>query len=130
MDADQASHVLQRLQLLEQAAMDKLNVWRRAEHALVEAQNRIAQLDRALPQGGRPATSVGHVVDTRVLGRPDKWDGSENAWPTWSFVMKAHAGATDRELSTDMTSAEISTDASRNESTSPRKKSRSVQFLI
>ena len=37
----------QRLQLLEQAATEQLNARRNAEHALVEAQTRIAQLDQA-----------------------------------------------------------------------------------
>ena len=54
MDADQASQVLQRLQLLEQAATEQLNARRGAEHALVEAQNRtmrsskVADLQRQL----------------------------------------------------------------------------------
>ena len=29
--------------------------------------------------GGRPGTVAGQAVDTRVLGRLDKWDGSEKA---------------------------------------------------
>ena len=77
MDADQASQVLQRLQLSEQEATEQLHARRGAEHALVEAQNRIAQLDQALQHGGRLGATTGQVVDTRVLGRPDKWDGSE-----------------------------------------------------
>ena len=48
MDAEQASQMLQRLQLLEQAATEQLNARRNAEHALVEAQTRITQLDQAL----------------------------------------------------------------------------------
>ena len=62
------------------------NALRGAECALVEAQTRITQLDQALQQGGRPGAAAGQVVDTRVLGRPGKWDGSEKAWPGWSFV--------------------------------------------
>ena len=81
MEADQAAQVLQRWQLLD-AATEQLNARRGAKLALAEAQNRIAQLDRALQQSARPMGSVGHVVDTRVLGRPHKWDGSETAWPT------------------------------------------------
>ena len=77
MDTEQASQVLQRLQVLEQAATQQLNARRGAERSLVEAQTRITQLDQALQQGGRPGTAAGQVVDTRVLGRPDKWDGSE-----------------------------------------------------
>ena len=66
MDADQASQVLQRLRLLElgTGSDEQLNERRGAEHALVEPQNTIAQLDHALQQGGRPATSAGQVVDT------------------------------------------------------------------
>ena len=68
------------------------------------------------------------VVDTRVLGRPDKWDGSEKACPNWSFVMKAHS--IDQQLSEDMTSAEISTEAFSNESMTRRNKARSVQLYF
>ena len=127
MHADQPAHVPQRLQRSEQAATEQLHARRGAEHALVEAQNRIAQLGQALHRGARPTVSVGQVVDTRVLWRPDMLDGSQKAWPNWSFVMKAYAGAVDQQLSDDMTSAEISTDVSRNESMTPRKQSRSVQ---
>ena len=66
------------MQVLEQAATEQLSARRGAERALVEAQTRITQLDQALQQGGRLG---GQVVDTRVLRRPDKWDGSEKAWP-------------------------------------------------
>ena len=76
MDADRASQVIQRLQLLKQAATQQLNAWRGAEHELVEAQNRITPLYQALQQGGRPTTSV-----DRVLGRTGKWDTCEKAWP-------------------------------------------------
>ena len=121
MDADQAAQVVQRLQLLEQTmTTELLNARSDAEHALVEAQNRIAQLDQAFQRGARPTVSVCQVVDTRVLGRPDKWDGSEKAWPNWSFVMKAYAGVIDQQLSEDMTSAEISTDAMSNDSMTRR----------
>ena len=122
--------MLQSLQLLEQAATEQLTARRRAEHALVDAHSRIEQLDQALQQGARSTASVDQVLDTRVLGRPDKWDGSEKAWPNWRFVMKAHAGAIDQHLSTGMTSAEISTDALSNESMTPRKQSRSVQLYL
>ena len=58
-----------KLATLEQAATEQLNARRGAEHALVEAQSRIAQLDQALQQGARPSTAVGQVLGTRVLGR-------------------------------------------------------------
>ena len=78
MDADQAAQVLQRLRQVEQAATEQLNARTAAEHASIETQNRIGQLDQALQQGARPAVSVGQVTDTRVLGRPDKWDGKQH----------------------------------------------------
>ena len=58
----------------------QLNARRGAEHALVEAQNKIAQMDQALQQGERPMVSVGQLVDTRVLARPNMWDGRKKAW--------------------------------------------------
>ena len=69
---------------------------------MVEAQSRVA---------GRPGAADGQV-DTRVLVRTDKWYDSEKAWPIWSFVTRAYAGAIDRDLSKDTTNAEISTDVS------------------
>ena len=54
-----------------------------------QAQTRVTQLDDALQQGGRPATSGGQVVDTCVLGRPD-WDGSEKAWPSDESFRGSH----------------------------------------
>ena len=132
MDAEQASQVLQRLRALEQAETEQLNARRGAERALVEARTRITQLDQALQQGGRPGTAAGQVVDTRVLGRPDKWDGSEKAWTNWSFVMKAHAGAIDQALSADMTTAECSMDAMSNDTMTGEKKGkeRAVVFRL
>ena len=108
----------------------QLNARRGAERALVEAQTRITQLDQALQQGGRPGTAAGQVVDTRVFGRPDKWDGSEKAWSNWSFVMKAYAEAIDQALSADMTTAECSTDAMSNDTMTGETKARSVQLYF
>ena len=128
--AERASQVFQRLQLLEQAATEQLNARRNAEHALVEAQTRITQLDQALQQGGRPAAAAGQVVDTRVLGMPDKWDGGKKSWRNWSFVMKAYAGAISQELSTDMTNAESSTDVLSKETMAGQRMARSVQLYF
>ena len=38
--------------------------------------------------GGGPH---GFGIDTRMLGRPDTFDGSESKWGDWSTVMKAYA---------------------------------------
>ena len=118
------------LRVLEQAATEQLNARRGAERALVEAKNRIALLDQALQQGGRPRTAAGQWWILVQLGRPDKWDGSEMAWPNWSFVMEAYAGAIDQDLSADMTTAECSTDAVSNNAMTGERKARSVQLCF
>ena len=69
---------------------------------MVEAQSRV---------GGRPGAADGQV-DTRVLVRTDKWYASEKAWPIWSFMTRAYAGAIDRDLSLDTTNADVRTDVS------------------
>ena len=69
---------------------------RDAEHVVVEAHNRV---------GERPGAADGQV-DTRVLGKVDKWNSSWKAWPIWSFVIKAYDVAVDQQVS----GAEISTD--------------------
>ena len=61
--------------------------------------------------GGRPGAADGQV-DTRVPVRMDKWYVNEKAWPIWSFVTRAYAGAIDRDLPLDTTNADISTDVS------------------
>ena len=80
MDAEQASQLLQRLKLIEQAATEQLNARRHAEHALVEARTKITQLDQALHS---KVDDVAHQSDKWwilvFLGRPDKWDGGEKA---------------------------------------------------
>ena len=70
------------------------------------------------------------MVDNRVVGNPDKWDGSEKAWPNWSFVTKAYEGVVDQKLSHDMTEAEISTTVLDNDSMSPEAQARSVQLYL
>ena len=125
MDAEQTSQVLQRLQVLEQAATEQLNARRGAERALVEAQTKTTQLDRV----DDLVQQLDKVVGTRVFGRLDKWDGSEKAWPNWSFVMKELAWEPSiKLLSADMTTAECSTDAMSNDTMTGEKKARSVQL--
>ena len=91
-----------------------------AERALAEAQGRISQLTQTFQQGTRV---TGNVVDTRVFGKQDKWYVSEKAWPKWSFVAKAYAGAIDQLLSDDMTVLD-------NDSVSPESQARSVQLYF
>ena len=69
---------------------------------VVEAQSRV---------GGRPGAADGQV-DTRELVKTEKRYVGEKAWPIWSLVTRAYAGAIDRDLSLDTTTAEISTHVS------------------
>ena len=44
----------------------------------------------------------GFGIDTRMLGRPDTFDGSESKWGDWSTVMKAYAALCNASLVTTM----------------------------
>ena len=125
-DAEQSAHVLKRLQQLEQAVTEQVVARRQAEQILAETQGRITQLSQTFQQG---AEGSGQVIDTLVLGKPDKWDGSEKAWPNWSFVAKAYTGVIDQQLSDDMSQAEICTTVLNNDRMSPGSQARSVQLL-
>ena len=95
MDAEQAAHVIQRLQQLEQVATEQALAGEHAERAPAEAQSKITQLTHTCQQGTR---ATGQVVDTRVLGKPDKWDGSEKGGANMELRGKAYAGAIDQQL--------------------------------
>ena len=73
--------VIQRLQILESTAVEQL------DRALLKFQNGIAL------RWTRQMTSIGQELDTRVLGKVDKWNGSRKAWPNWSFVIKSEQRA-------------------------------------
>ena len=81
--------VFQRMQDLETVALKHL------DRALLEVQSEIVLC------WTRWTTSIGQVVDIRVLGRLHKWHGSEEGWPNWS-LMKARDGAVDHQLSENM----------------------------
>ena len=127
MDAEQAACVLQKLQQLEQAVTEQVVARRQAEQTLAEAQGRITQLSQTFQQGTKVS---GQVIDTRVLGKLDKWDGSEKAWPNWSFEAKAYAEAIDQQLSDDMTEAEMRTTVLNNDGMSPESQARSVELYF
>ena len=48
----------------------------------------------AMPTDAKPKTGV----DTRMLGRPDRFNGQEDLWRGWSVVMRAYAGAISERL--------------------------------
>ena len=61
--------------------------------------------------GGGPH---GFGIDTRMLGRPDTFDGSESKWSDWSTVMKAYAGLCNASLVTAIPAAEVEAQEKRN----------------
>ena len=93
MGTGRLAQVLQRMLILE-TALEQL------DRALTKVQKGIALCWTTV------TTTIGQMVDTRVLGKVDKWNSSGKAWPKWSFVMKAYDVAVDQQLSR----AEISTD--------------------
>ena len=77
---------------------------RDAEHVVVEAQDRVGDFwCNRWPSGYSGTRENGQVY------------GSKKAWPIWSFVTRTYAGAIDRDLSSDATNAEITTDVVDNE---------------
>ena len=87
-----AGQVIQRLQDLEIVVVKQL------DRSLSKVQSGIALCWTTV-------TTIGQVVDTRVLGKVNKWNSSGQAWLKWSLV-KAYDVAVDQQLS----GAEISTD--------------------
>ena len=57
----------------------------------------LAALQAAQGQGSPSSDRLGMgepgVLDTRVLGKPEKFSGDETRWGLWSFVMRCYAGA-------------------------------------
>eukprot|EP00971_Amphidinium_carterae_P352084 6492417-Amphidinium_carterae.2 len=63
------------------------------------------------PVAPAPRSSITPPIDTRVLGKPDHFDGSTNAWKDWSTVLRAYSGAVNPELQRHMLRAETTEDA-------------------
>ena len=61
----------------------------------------------AAPGGGRP----GGLVDTRVLGKPDHFDGSVNKWADWSVILRAYCSVAHPGLGPLMEMAEAADEA-------------------
>ena len=84
--------MMQRLQDLETVAV------KQPDRALSKVQNGIALCWTTV------TTTIDQVVDTRVLGKVDKWNSIGKVWSKWSLV-KAYDVAVHQQLS----GAEIST---------------------
>ena len=56
----------------------------------------------------------GFGIDTRMLGRPDTFDGSESKWGDWSTVMKAYAALCNASLVSALPASEVEAQEKRN----------------
>ena len=82
-----------------------------AEAQMQEMQTQMGQQQQrpqaaAAPENVLPAFSA---VDTRLLGKPDSFDGSQAKWRDWPIVFRSYAGALSSVLAREMPIAEKST---------------------
>ena len=69
---------------------------RLAEAALLGSQAQVTQMNTQLQQqsNAQIALAAGRgnqsMVDMRLLGKPDKWDGTDSRWKDWRFVTRAY----------------------------------------
>ena len=87
--------------------VDRLNALGPIVHAHQLA-NENAELRRASAAAAAEQAAAAQVpappdqpppgVDTRLLGRPDRFNGHEDSWRAWSVVMRAYAGAISTRL--------------------------------
>ena len=86
--ADQLQMILQRQSELEQALLGE-------QAARVAAQREVEDLRASVtsrasgPPGLREDRHFG-FVDTKLLGKPDKFDGKDTSWKDWRFVTRAY----------------------------------------
>ena len=55
-----------------------------------------------------------NVVDTRLLGKPDKFDGTNGMWRDWKFTAKSYLCATDSSLKALLDKVEAAPDVLKN----------------
>ena len=69
----------------------------------VELEQRLANLATttaatAASQSAKLANLGGSLVDTRQIGKPEKWDGKSEGWKEWHFVTRSYLIAANRVL--------------------------------
>ena len=63
---------------------------------------------------GASSSSMAGCLDTRLLGKPDRFDGQESCWRDWKFITKAYIEAAVPDIRTLVIKAEETTDDVRN----------------
>ena len=67
-----------------------------------------ARLAQATPAPVTPPAPARTLVDTRVIGKPDAFNGEGHKFPDWAFKLKAYMGAVDPRYQQSMAAAEAS----------------------
>ena len=63
---------------------------------------------------GAGSNSMMGCIDTRLLGKPDKFDGQDSCWRDWKFITKAKLQAALPDIRALLLMAEETTDDVRN----------------
>ena len=74
---------------------------------LAQERERLAQQVRSIASTPRQRVQAG-VVDTRVIGKPDQFDGDPMKYADWSFKLKSNLGAVDQRYQEELTKTESS----------------------
>ena len=83
------------------------------ENLYLQNQNVIQDLERRLQEaqevrpGGITNASNTNFIDTRVLGKPQSFEGNEAKWPDWSVVVRAYMSLVNTQLGTLLPAAEL-----------------------
>ena len=117
--SDQLRLVMDRQGALENDLMQERQARAEAERrlsvALGEVGGRadVAVVERLLP-GKREFQLWMGCIDTRLLGKPDKFDGQDSCWRDWKFITKAYIQAALPEIRALLVRAEETSDDVRN----------------
>ena len=79
-----------------------------AEQALLEERSHREAAQARTDQRTQGSVHMG-MVDTRLLGKPERWDGSDRGWKDWRFVTRAYLMAAMPSVSVYLDRAEALT---------------------
>ena len=74
---------------------------------LAQERERLAQQVQSMASTPRQRVQAG-VVDTRVIGKPDQFDGDPMKYADWSFKLRSYLGAVDQRYQEELTKTESS----------------------
>ena len=74
---------------------------------LAQERERLEQQVQSMSNTPRQRVQTG-VVDTRVIGKPDQFDGDPMKYADWSFKLRSYLGAVDQRYQDELTKTEAS----------------------